>query len=335
MNKKYILLSVIVVVIIIAAIAYFNKDIIKEQAFKPSDTALPEVPLTENLEEVVTQGLGIPWEIAFLPDRSMLVTERPGVLKHITSGTVINIDDVVARGEGGLLGLAVHPDFASNNYIYLYSTTAGTNGLQNHVVRYKFQDNKLLEPKTILEGIIGNNNHDGGRMAFGPDKMLYITTGDAQVENRSQDKNSLNGKILRVKDDGSVPPDNPFNNAVYSYGHRNVQGIAWDDQGNLWATEHGPSGITSGEDELNKIERGGNYGWPVITGDETQTGMINPVIHSTKKETWAPSGLAFYKGHLIFAGLRGQSLYSVAVSNGKTTGNLTSSLREKYGRRSA
>lgn len=340
-NKKQLLIGLGILVIAISAFAYINKEKIKQYFFKPNGTSLTPLSPSENTnsnnaevknsEEVVAQNLSIPWEIAFLPDNSMLVTERAGKLKHVTSGTTINVEGVTARGEGGLLGMALHPDFASNNYIYLYSTVTTSEGLRNQLVRYKFQNNKLIEPKTILDGILGASIHDGGRIAFGPDKFLYITTGDAGNEATAQDRNSLNGKILRIHDDGSIPSDNPFGNAVYSYGHRNPQGLAWDSRGILWETEHGPSAIPGGQDELNKIEKGGNYGWPTVRGDAKQSGMINPVIHSTAKETWAPSGLAFAQGHLIFTGLRGQSLYFTPVSNGKI-GELKTHLREKYGR---
>ena len=163
-----------------------------------------------------------------------------------------------------------------------------------------------------MQGIRGSSVHDGGQLAFGPDNLLYITTGDSGQGQLAQDKNSLNGKILRVRDDGSIPEDNPFGNAVYSFGHRNPQGLAWDDGGRLWATEHGPSGIDGGrgQDELLFIEKGQNYGWPVIKGDAVKDGMTTPVIHSGTAETWAPSGLAFWKGRLYFAGLRGETLYS-------------------------
>ena len=157
--------------------------------------------------------------------------------------------------------------------------------------------------------------HDGGQLAFGPDEMLYISTGDANIQNLAQDKNSLNGKILRLHDDGSVPDDNPFGNAVYSYGHRNPQGLAWDDNSSLWAAEHGPSGLETGNDELNLIEKGKNYGWPVIRGQEAKAGMEKPVIESGRNETWAPSGLAFFAGRLYFAGLKGETLYAFNPGN--------------------
>ena len=165
--------------------------------------------------------------------------------------------------------------------------------------------------KIILDNIPAASNHNGGRIKFGPDGMLYITTGDASLADSAQDKNSLAGKILRLKDDGAIPPDNPFpDSPIYSFGHRNPQGLAWDTQGKLWAMEHG----SSASDELNLIKPGNNYGWPVIRGDEEETGLESPVIHSGQ-ETWAPSGLAYFDGSLFFAGLRGQGLYQAVIEN--------------------
>lgn len=340
-SKKRIALGTIITIILVAGIAYFNRSRIIQYAFEPNETSLPQatlngdVPITEYPgeapEKVVAENLNIPWEIVFLPDGSMLVTERGGTLKHIASGTIIPVNGVAHRGEGGLLGMALHPNFKNNQFLYLYSTTNTSSGLKNRVERYRFGNNQLSDRTSIIENIPGSSNHDGGRIAFGPDGMLYITTGDAEKTENAQDKNSLAGKILRLRDDGSVPADNPFGNAVYSYGHRNPQGITWDAQGNLWATEHGPSGAQTGNDELNKIVKGGNYGWPNIRGTQTQTGMIAPVYESGTKETWAPGGLAFANGHLFFTGLRGQSLYISKMTNSEA-GPLTNYLRQKYGR---
>ncbi|OGK39728.1 hypothetical protein A3A74_04510 [Candidatus Roizmanbacteria bacterium RIFCSPLOWO2_01_FULL_35_13] len=176
-------------------------------------------------------------------------------------------------------------------------------------MRYTELDGKLSEEKIIVDQIPGNSNHNGGRIKFGPDKNLYITTGDAQEPSLAQNKNSLAGKILRVTDNGQPVTDNPFGNRTYTYGHRNPQGIDWDDSGRLWATEHGRSGIQSGLDELNLIEPGKNYGWPEIQGDESRSDMETPVINSGTNITWAPSGAAFIGDSLFFGGLRGQTLY--------------------------
>src|SRR5262249_24978139 len=155
----------------------------------------------------------------------------------------------------------------------------------------------------------GAKYHDGGRMAFGPDDYLYITTGDATVDYLAQDISSLSGKILRIRDDGSLPQDNPFGNAVYSYGHRNSQGLTWDSLKQLWSTEHGPTGY----DELNLIEKGQNYGWPLIMGSESRPGMKTPILHSGLN-TWAPASALFWDGSIFFGGLRGEALYEARIN---------------------
>jgi len=296
--------------------------------------ALPKNNSVEETKdrEVVAQDLDIPWEVAFLPDGEMLITERPGKLLKIGEDrNVIEIQGVQHVGEGGLMGLALHPDFGKNQLLYLYFTTGGQGRLTNQLERYKLVGNSLSEKKVILSGILGSSNHDGGRIAFGPDRNLYIGTGDAENPDLAQNTKSLNGKILRIKDDGSIPSDNPFGNAVYSYGHRNVQGLTWDKDGNLWATEHGRSGIQSGFDELNLIEKGKNYGWPVIQGNEQRDGMVTPIVNSGASETWAPAGAGFLNGSVFFVGLRGATLYETKL-NGKTVSELKKHLKDEYGR---
>lgn len=277
--------------------------------FKPVETFSPAAT---KLAEIIATGLSVPWEMVFLPDGGILFTERAGLLKKLDSDTriVSRIPLVRPTAEGGLLGLALDPQFSQNSYLYLYRTVELSGRITNQVVRFTFTADTLTDSLVILSDIPGSANHDGGRLAFGPDGLLYITTGDAQIPSLAQDKTSLAGKILRLRPDGSIPPDNPFGNAVYSYGHRNPQGLAWDDQGRLWSTEHGPSGLQSGYDELNLIQKGGNYGWPEVKGDQQKSGMISPVIHSGPADTWAPSGLTFHQKKLYFTGLRGQSLYS-------------------------
>jgi glucose/arabinose dehydrogenase len=342
MNKPTkIILIVVAAVVVIAAIILVKRAYTKKQVLLPTSTHLSTVdsttvPVPEAsapMEEVVAENLKIPWEIVFLPDGTMLVTQRAGTIEKISPDrkTLTTIEGVAHVGEGGLLGMALHPDFAKNHRVYLYLTTKVGNGLINRVESYNLQNDQLTDKKLIIGGIPGSSNHDGGRIAFGPDGDLYITAGDAENTANAQSTSALAGKILRLKDDGSIPEDNPFHNATYSYGHRNPQGIAWDDQGRLWATEHGPSGSQTGYDELNLIEPGKNYGWPTIKGDQTQAGLVTPVANSGSKETWAPSGMLFYKGTLLFAGLRGESLYAAKI---KPDGgvDLKSYLRTKYGR---
>lgn len=282
-------------------------------------TAVPTPPETETPSptyEILAENLDIPWDLAFLPNERILVTERSGRLQLIAKDgtrTQIPVPEVMSRGEGGLLGLVLHPDFENNHFLYIYLSSGSLGQTQNKVIRYTFSKNSLSDPHVIIDKIPGAMYHDGGRMEFGPDGSLYITTGDANQSHLAQDKNSLAGKILRIKDDGSIPNDNPFGTAVYSYGHRNPQGLAWDDKDRLWETEHGRSGIRSGLDEINLIEPGNNYGWPLLEGDDTARGLQAPHTHSGTDTTWAPASAAYLSGRLFFGGLKGESLYEAIL----------------------
>lgn len=331
-----------IILLVVGGIWFFRGTILKK-AFSPTPTnieqgvSLQEVNETESSNqdpdiEIVAKNLEIPWEVAFLPNGEYLVSERPGrLLKIGKNRTVIEVKGVKHIGEGGLMGLALHPDFKKNQLLYLYLTSEENGQIVNRVERYLFNNNSLSQREVIIDGIAGARIHDGGRIEFGPDGYLYITTGDAGDESSAQDRNLLNGKILRVKEDGSIPAENPFGNAVYSWGHRNVQGIAWDNSGQLWATEHGRSGIRSGLDELNLIIPGQNYGWPIIEGDESREGMKIPVIHSGASDTWAPAGAEFIDGSIFFAGLRGAALYEAKIEKGKVK-NIKLHFRKEFGR---
>ncbi len=268
---------------------------------------------------VVAENLEIPWSLDFLPDGSMIFTERPGRVRFIYNNLTLKeepikiLDDVSHVGEGGLLGIVLHPNFTTNKWVYIYFTYEEGGKYFDQVVKYELVNSNdeisMENPQPIIANIPGASTHDGGRIKFGPDQKLYITTGDAANSTSAQDMNSLAGKILRLNDDGSIPADNPFEQSpIYSLGHRNPQGLAWDSLGRLWATEHG----STATDELNLIEPGKNYGWPIIRGDETQEGLESPVMHSGTATTWAPSGLSFYEGKLFWVGLRGQTLYSIS-----------------------
>lgn len=278
---------------------------------EPTETAKP---VWSSEPKVIAEGLSWPWELVFLPDGGILLTERPGNLLLIRNGEErIPIDGVRHVGEGGLLGMALHPEFEQNGWLYLYITYEVPGQVLNRVERYVFRDNHLSERFVIVEDILGSSIHDGGRIKFGPDGKLYITTGDAGIPEISQNLESLNGKILRLNDDGSIPDDNPFGNSVWSTGHRNAQGLAWDSHGRLWSTEHGPSGSETGNDEVNLIEPGKNYGWPLLRGMQTREGFTPPVIESGRNDTWAPSGAVIVDDVLYFAGLRGAAIYRVPV----------------------
>jgi glucose/arabinose dehydrogenase len=243
---------------------------------------------------------------------------------------------------GGLLGLALAPDFARSRALYLYHTYRGAGGaLRNRVVRYREEGGRLADERVLLDDIPGAGIHDGGRLAFGPDGKLYVTAGDGASPDTAQDRGSLGGKILRLEPDGAIPGDNPFpGSPVYSYGHRNPQGLAWQEgTGQLYATEHGPSA----HDEVNRIVAGANYGWPAMQGNEGRGGQPGgftpPVVESGGGTTWAPSGATFvrattfpqWRGNLLFAALRGEALWRLAL-DGAGAPQLEPIVKDDYGR---
>jgi len=280
--------------------------------------------------EVLVGGLDTAWAIDFAPDGRIFMTERPGRIRIVEGGRLLTEPwmtlEVTAVSEAGLMGLALDPQFRQNRFVYVAYTYRATNGrLQNRLVRLR-EDPKTGKgnlDKVLIDNVAGANNHDGGRVKFGPDGKLYWTMGDAQTARLAQSLSSLNGKILRLNADGTIPTDNPFPNSyVYSYGHRNPQGLAWQSKTQrLYSTEHGPSGFQGCcRDEVNYIEPGKNYGWPEIRADETREGMVPPVIHAGTTETWAPAGATFvsrgpWAGSLLFTGLRGQTLYRVVLDS--------------------
>jgi aldose sugar dehydrogenase len=216
--------------------------------------------------QVVVTNLEIPWSMAFAPDGRLFVTERPGRVRivNLTGGTselAVTLDDTFAQGEAGTLGLALDPDFASTRFVYVYYTARTGSGGVNRVVRYREVGGRLAERAVLLDGIPADTIHDGGRIRFGPDGLLYVSTGDAATQSLSQSLGSLAGKILRLNRDGTTPGANPLGSPVFSYGHRNPQGFDWHPAtGDLWASEHG----STGNDEINVIRAGANYGWPTI-----------------------------------------------------------------------
>lgn len=315
----------------------------------PTPTVPTSGPVAIRVETVLT-GLEAPWEVAFASDGRFFLTERPGRVRLAVNGELLAEPaltlPVAAVGEGGLLGLALHPNFAETHWVYLYYTYSEGNQLWNRVVRYTESNGRLVEPQVIIDRIPGASIHDGGRIAFGPDGRLYITTGDARNPPAAQDRTSLSGKILRVEPDGSIPPDNPFpGSPVWSYGHRNPQGLAWSPDGRLYATEHGPTGDLglAAHDEVNLIEPGRNYGWPFVVGTLVRQELpdaVPPLIESGN-DTWAPSGATFvtvgripqWQGNLFFAGLRSQALWRVALApDGQAVTQLEPLYRGEFGR---
>jgi glucose/arabinose dehydrogenase len=274
---------------------------------EPGEVAVPRVA------DTVVTGLTSPWGLAFLPDGSALVTERDTTrVLRVRPGSATpaaQISGVSVDGEGGLLGIAVSPSFDDDRRVYLYATTPGG----NQVLRARLDGDRLSTPEVLLDGIPSAFVHNGGRLAFGPDGMLYVTTGDARDAGLSQQPSSLAGKILRVTPDGGVPEDNPDpGSPVWSSGHRNVQGLAWDDEGNLWASEFG----NDAWDELNRIEPGANYGWPQVEGrGGTEAGFVDPVVQWPTDQA-SPSGVAFAEGTVFMTALRGQRLWGVPVGGG-------------------
>jgi len=319
-----------VILLVLGFIYYFYKVpvdnlILNKFLSSASDTEVSKVVTGSEGIEVYAKDLEVPWEIAFL-----LITQRKGELLLIKNKEItkrFNIKESSQSGEGGLLGITIHPNFKENSFVYLYYTTVDGTKRVNKVVRYTLINNNLEQESIVLNDIRANIYHNAGKIEFGPDKLLYITAGDALDEPASQDKNQLAGKILRVKDNGEIPEDNPFNNEIYSLGHRNPQGLTWDKEGNLWSTEHGQSGAVSGLDELNKIIKGANYGWPDLRGNQSKDGFQSPIIHSGN-ETWAPGDAEFYNGKIFFTGLRGQSLYIYDTSSRE----LKKYLSGEYGR---
>lgn len=278
------------------------------------------------------EGLEIPWSLVFLPDGRALVSERPGRIRTIKDGVLqrepyatINVAPI---GEGGLMGLAVHPEFPKKPYIYAMHTYREGNGLFNRVIRLKDEENRGKLDKVIIDRIPGARFHNGGRIAFGPDRMLYITTGEIFEGELAQNLNSLGGKILRITDEGNIPNDNPFKNSpIYSYGHRNPQGLAWHPETEeLFSSEHGPSGeyLRFGNDEINIIKKGANYGWPIVIGKSHRPPYIAPFVLWEK--TTPPSGITFYsgdklphlKGDLFVATLRSECLIRIKIKRTDT-----------------
>jgi glucose/arabinose dehydrogenase len=277
----------------------------------PGTPTGPDDPPRLRVGQTVATGLEIPWGLVFLPDGDALVSERASgrVLRVVPDGDtelVGVVPGVEPIGEGGLLGLAVADDDPDTVYTYLTSTAG-----DNRVLALPFDGKGFGRPQEILTGIPAGGRHNGGRMVFGPDGKLWIGTGEAGEVDLSQDLDNLGGKILRIEPDGSIPDDNPFpDSPIWSYGHRNVQGLAFDSTGQLWASEFGQNRW----DELNRIERGGNYGWPVVEGrGGADEGYRDPAAQWRTDEA-SPSGIAIVGDVVYMAGLRGERLWQIPIT---------------------
>lgn len=326
MNTAILKLVIPIVAVVVLSVVTFMRS--------PSDTTIPiPQPIfnssmnNTNSDKgiaVVAEKLQTPWSIVLSKDGRVFFTERIGTIRMLNvNGTLahdpvgyIRVDQV---GEGGLLGIDLHPNFTSNHKIYIYNTYSNSSGIYNRVMLLVENENKIVDSQIILDGIPGGRFHDGGRLKFGPDNKLYISTGDAGFAELSQNKSSLAGKILRINDDGTIPIDNPFRgSAIYAYGFRNVQGLTWHPETReLYASDHG----ATGNDEINVVRAGSNYGWPYeeCSNEGKYTAPVicfNPSI--------APSGIAIpnssklgYSGDLLLATLKGSQLRSIDLYTGE------------------
>ena len=304
----------------------------------PSAQAAEQTPPAKGTVKVlrtVTEGLKTPWGLAPLPEGDLLVSSRDdGTITRIDEETgkkteLGTVSGVSAAGEGGLLGIALSPDYASDHMIYAYFTSAS----DNRIVRVLYDEKKpageqLGAPDTIFKGIPKGYIHNGGRIAFGPDGMLYAGTGESGQRGLAQDKKSLGGKILRLTPEGDPAPGNPFpNSPVYTYGHRNVQGLAWDSKQRLFASEFGQDTW----DELNAIKPGDDYGWPDAEGKGDNPKYHNPITQWHTDDA-SPSGIAYAEGSIWMAGLKGQRLWRIPLDGTKTSAAPQAFLTGKYGR---
>ena len=287
----------------------------------PSVSGGDPVPVPSNAVSTIAGNLEAPWGLAFLPDGTALVTERDTtrIVSVGSDGTVREVQRIAEAdpgGEGGLLGIAVSPNYQTDRWVYVYYTAAE----DNRVARFQLGQ----PPQPIFTGIPKAGNHNGGRIAFGPDSMLYVGTGDAADRGRAQERDHLGGKILRLTPEGQPAPGNPFGGSpVYSYGHRNVQGLAWDSRGRLFAAEFGQNRY----DELNLIEPGKNYGWPEVEGTGNDDAFVDPVATWSTSDA-SPSGIAILDDRVYVACLRGTKLYRVATDGSGAQALLS----DEYGR---
>ena len=321
----------------------------------------PVVPVSNNVPqmkvETVAENLEIVWSIVFAPDNRVFLAERPGRVRIVENGKLraapfFTVPDISLSDEGGLMGMTLHPDFKENRFVYLAYTYRDERNEQNvRVVRYRETGESLVEPKTIIEAIPASKYHAGTRLKFGADGKLYITTGDATKQKRAQNLSSINGKTLRLNDDGSVPSDNPFvgqkdaRPEIWSYGHRNAQGLDFQPEtGLMFQTEHGPSlidGVSlfkrSGGDEVNIVEKGKNYGWDKISHKMTKAGMETPIIEFSPAV--APGSGMFYRGNLFpefknnffFGALKSESIIRLVMDGRKIVAR-DELFKKEYGR---
>ena len=294
----------------------------KPEENEETDTASEE-PLPDELT-VLAENLNAPWSIEKI-ENTFYITERPGAIVKIedeeeTRQEVELSNDLATAEEAGFMGFVLAPDFKKTKQAYAYYTYTNAEGQFNKIVTLILEGNQWKEASILFDQIPSGPYHHGGRIKIGPDNKLYVTVGDALNENLPQQVDSLAGKILRMNLDGSIPEDNPFENSyVYTYGHRNVQGLAWLSDGTLYASEHG----NQANDEINLIEAGKNYGWPLIEGTQEQENLISPTFTSGSDQTWAPSGMTHSENKLYVAGLRGNAVFVFDLATGEMQEKLT------------
>lgn len=305
-------------------------DIIDEQLEPPPSVIEEEEPFdwSELVDvtmpyklEVFLDQLEVPWAIEMADDGRILFTERPGRVRLVRDGELVDaplitLSDTYHRSEGGLLGLALHPQFTDNGLFYVHQTYRDGQAVKNRVLRLQLNGDEAVMDKVIIDDLPGANNHNGGRLKIGPDDKLYITTGEIYEIHLAQQLDNLGGKLLRLELNGTIPADNPFEQSpVYSWGHRNPQGLAWHLETNeLYSSEHGQTA----HDEINIIQPGNNYGWPIIEGDKQSDEMRSPILHSGSV-TWAPSGITFiangpWENDMLVANLRGEQLLRLVLN---------------------
>ncbi|MGQ4386122.1 PQQ-dependent sugar dehydrogenase [Streptomyces sp. SAS_270] len=309
-----------------------------KQGATPSRKAQEDAPPAKGSVKVVrtvTEGLKSPWGLAPLPEGDLLVSSRDeGTITRVDERTgkktvLGEVPGVAPAGEGGLLGLALSPTYATDHMVYAYFTTES----DNRIARMLYDEKKppgeqLGAPDTIFKGIPKGMIHNGGRIAFGPDKMLYAGAGETGDTGLAQDKKALGGKILRLTPEGEPAPGNPFDDSpVYSYGHRNVQGLAWDDKQRLWASEFGQDTW----DELNQIKPGDNYGWPEVEGKGNDAKYHDPIAQWHTNDA-SPSGIAYAEGSIWMAGLRGERLWRIPLRGTEAAADPQAFLKGRYGR---
>ncbi|WP_047985893.1 PQQ-dependent sugar dehydrogenase [Ornithinibacillus californiensis] len=324
--KRYGLVSLIGGLLVVALIFLFvintpEESTNTEQPNEEQDA----VQVFEDSIEVVASDDGhinanklfIPWTISknastfYLSQRDGTVVEIDGDFGLVEVQDVQVSEEILHEGEAGFLGFTLAPDFETSKRAFAFHSYDKDGEMANRIVSLVLDESTWKEENVILDDIPGGDMNNGGRIQIGPDNKLYATTGDIGQSDLAQELDSLAGKILRMELNGDIPVDNPFEDSyVYSYGHRNSQGLAWDPQGNLYSSEHGEDG----HDEINLIEAGKNYGWPVIQGDEEAEDMVSPVVHSADS-TWAPSGMAFTDGKLFISSLAGKKIFTFDVNS--------------------